>query len=195
MAVDVGVEDADALRPSCENATARFAVSDDLPTPPLPLATAITRQSRGRRITLSRSGAPPRSFVVSACRSSGRHDAEREREAAHAGHVGERLVDLLLEESRSGQPAIVSTIVSETTPSALETSRTMSSSVTGRCSSGSMTAVECAENGVAVGFHRHPSLAKGCELPRRGAQRSRLLQHREVEVAVLLHPLERHLPS
>jgi len=31
----------------------------------------MTRQSRGRRIVLSRSEAPPRSFVVSACRSSG----------------------------------------------------------------------------------------------------------------------------
>ena len=72
-------------------------MSDDLPTPPLPLATAITRQSRGRRITLSRSVAPPRSLVVSVCRSSGRHHAERELEAAHAGNRGERLVDLLLE--------------------------------------------------------------------------------------------------
>src|SRR3954447_18222307 len=96
--------------PMRENATARFAVSDDLPTPPLPDATEITRQVAGSRMTLSRSGAPPRSSAVSACAGPppgtprgpplpllGRHDVEREREAAHAGDVLERALDLLLE--------------------------------------------------------------------------------------------------
>ena len=72
-------------------------MSDDLPTPPLPDAIAITRQSRGRRMTLSRSVAPPRSFVVSACRSSGVMTPKLSDEAADAGNVGERRVDLLLE--------------------------------------------------------------------------------------------------
>ena len=51
---------------------------------------------------MSRSGAPPRSLVVSACRSSGRHHAERELEATDAGDGGERLVDLLLERLAQG---------------------------------------------------------------------------------------------
>ncbi len=42
VAVDVGVEDP-GLWPSRARAAARFTVSDDLPTPPLPLATASTR--------------------------------------------------------------------------------------------------------------------------------------------------------
>ena len=58
VAVDVRVEDPDR-RPSCENATARFAESDDLPTPPLPLAIAITRVSGSRRMVRSSAGALP----------------------------------------------------------------------------------------------------------------------------------------
>ena len=40
---------------------------------------------------------------------------------------------------RSGHPAIVSAIVTDTAPPSISTSRTMSSSVTGRPSSGSIT--------------------------------------------------------
>ena len=43
VAVDVGVEHADACSPRAANAAARFAVSVDLPTPPLPEAIASTR--------------------------------------------------------------------------------------------------------------------------------------------------------
>ena len=131
-------------RPSCEKATARFAVSDDLPTPPLPDATAITRQSRGSRITLSRSVAPPRSFVVSVWRSSG-VITPKEREKPRTPGTGLSASSTWRsKESRSGQPAIVRTIVSETMPSSISMSRTMSSSVTGRCSSGSMTPARAA---------------------------------------------------
>ncbi len=85
------------LWPSREKATARFAASDDLPTPPLPLATASTRQSAGRRITPSRSGAPPRSFCVSACRSSGVITSKESSTPVTPGDAGQRLLDLLLE--------------------------------------------------------------------------------------------------
>ena len=63
-------------------------------------------------------------------------------------------------DSRSGQPAIVSTIVSETTPSALETSRTMSSSVDGALKLGVDHRLEGAENGVAVRFHQIPRVVE-----------------------------------
>src|SRR6266576_3841756 len=126
-------------RPMFENATARLAVSEDLPTPPLPEATAITRQSRGRRTTLSRSGAPPRSFVVNACRSSGVITEKESEKPRTPGTAVSAWSTCFSKESRNGQPAIVRTIVSETTPSSTSMSRTMSSSVTGRCSSGSMT--------------------------------------------------------
>ena len=72
-------------------------MSDDLPTPPLPDATAMTRQSRGRRMTLSRSVAPPRSLVVERLALLGCHDAEVEDEAADAVDVGEGGLDLPLE--------------------------------------------------------------------------------------------------
>ena len=61
-AVDVGVDDADpqpALRPAT---AARLTVTDDLPTPPLPEATAYTRVSEpGRANGISCSAGPPRS--------------------------------------------------------------------------------------------------------------------------------------
>ena len=44
-------------------------MSDDLPTPPLPDATAITRVVAGSCTPFG--SAPPRNFVVSAARSSG----------------------------------------------------------------------------------------------------------------------------
>src|SRR5215470_5443931 len=64
-------------RPSREKATARLAVSDDLPTPPLPGAAAELR----------RQGAP----LVR------RHHCKGEREAADTRNLCERLLDLLLE--------------------------------------------------------------------------------------------------
>jgi hypothetical protein len=83
--------------PLCEKATARFAASEDLPTPPLPLATASTRQSLGSRITPSRSGAPPRSFCVSACRSSGVITSKESSTPVTPRDARERLLHLLLE--------------------------------------------------------------------------------------------------
>ena len=55
VAVDVGVEDADLLAALRRSAAARFAASDDLPTPPLPLPTAITRVEASSEMPLVRS--------------------------------------------------------------------------------------------------------------------------------------------
>src|SRR6266516_3825915 len=74
--------------PSWEKAMPRFAVSDDLPTPPFPDATAITRQSLGSRAAQPRREGLP--FL-------GSHDAEGEREAAHVGDIREGSLDLFLE--------------------------------------------------------------------------------------------------
>src|SRR6188474_3154245 len=57
--------------PSCRKAAARFAASEDLPTPPLPLATAITRVERSSLIPFVRSVTDPRRREVRAERSSG----------------------------------------------------------------------------------------------------------------------------
>src|SRR2546422_4121677 len=68
------------------------------------LPISITRQLRGRRTTLSRSGAPPRSFVVSAWRSSGVITAnESERSEEHTSELQSRLhlvCRLLLEKKK-----------------------------------------------------------------------------------------------
>src|SRR5919201_1742228 len=57
--------------PCSAKAAARFALSVDLPTPPLPLAIANTRVSRSSAIPFVRSVTEPRSRAVSAARSSG----------------------------------------------------------------------------------------------------------------------------
>ena len=111
-----------------------------MPTPPLPLATAITRQSAGRRITPSRSGAPPRSFCVSACRSSGVITSKESSTPVDARARRPEPAPPAAGTSRAaGSRRTVRTIVNATTPSWISTSRTMSSSVTGRRSSGSIT--------------------------------------------------------
>ena len=59
------------LRPSAAIAAARLTVTEDLPTPPLPEATAYTRVSEpGWANGISRSAAPPRSWVASSSRCS-----------------------------------------------------------------------------------------------------------------------------
>ncbi len=45
--------------PVCSSATARFAATVDLPTPPLPLATAITCLTPGSRVAAMPAPAPP----------------------------------------------------------------------------------------------------------------------------------------
>src|SRR5215217_5976954 len=45
--------------PLCSSATARFAATVDLPTPPLPLATAITCLTPGIRVVTAVAPAPP----------------------------------------------------------------------------------------------------------------------------------------
>src|SRR6478609_7692186 len=57
--------------PCCAIATARFAVTDDLPTPPLPDATANTLVSEVGLLNGMTGSAPPRSRSVSAARCSG----------------------------------------------------------------------------------------------------------------------------
>ena len=84
-------------RPDAANAAARLAVSDDLPTPPLPDATAITRVVGSSWIALSASGRPPRSFVVSAARSVGAHHVELELHRGDALDRTDLARDLLLE--------------------------------------------------------------------------------------------------
>src|SRR6266545_1963022 len=125
--------------PSCASATARFAASVDLPTPPLPLQTASTRVDASSERPFDRSCIPPRSFVVSACRSSAVITSKPSATRSTPGTSRSTSATCSLKESRSGHPATVRAIVTRTSPPSISMSRTMSSSVTGRRSSGSIT--------------------------------------------------------
>ena len=92
-------------------------MSDDLPTPPLPDATAITRQSRGRRIDVVALGRAAAKLRRQRLPLLGRHHAEEREKPRTPGTAVSASSTCRSNESRSGQPAIVSTIVSETTPS------------------------------------------------------------------------------
>ena len=60
------------VRPALARASARLTVTDDLPTPPLPLAIAKTLVSEpGWANGISLAGLPPRSVVWSSARCSG----------------------------------------------------------------------------------------------------------------------------
>ena len=122
-----------SIRPTCwpsaSSAAARLTVSEDLPTPPLPLATAITRVRGSSEIDFS--GRPPRSFVVSAAFSSGLITSNRSSTRSTFGSEPTCSATWSWKELRSGQPATVSAIVTETALPSMTMSRTMSSSVTG----------------------------------------------------------------
>ena len=124
---------------------------DDLPTPPLPEATAITRVVGSSWIVLSSAGLPPRSFVVSAMRSSGLITSNSSFTDVTPATAPTSRATCSWKELRSGQPTTVSAIVTETSPPAIVTSRTMSSSVTGLRSSGSITLPSAARMASRVG--------------------------------------------
>ncbi len=103
-------------RPCAANAAARFAVIDDLPTPPLPEATAITRVVGSSWIALSSAGLPPRSFVVSAIRSSGLITSNSSFTEVTPSTAPTSRATCSWKELRSGQPTTVSAIVTDTSP-------------------------------------------------------------------------------
>ena len=111
VAVDVGVEDPDPC-PIDARAAARLTESEDLPTPPLPEATASTRVLGESRIPFV--STPPRSFVVSAARSSGDITSNWSVTCDTSGSVPTCSATCCSKLERSGQPATVSAIVTET---------------------------------------------------------------------------------
>ena len=81
--------------PEAASAAARFTVTDDLPTPPLPLATAYTRVSEdGWANGISGSGRPPRSCVCSARRCSSLITSSSTRTADTPGTLADRRGDV-----------------------------------------------------------------------------------------------------
>ncbi len=138
--VDVGVHHAHLLADAA-SAAARFTVTDDLPTPPLPLATAYTRVSEdGWANGICGSGRPPRSCVCRARRCSSLITSSSTRTEQTPGSLPTAAVTSRVILSRSGQPATVSHTSTSTAPSAATSMfLTMPSSVIGRWISGSCT--------------------------------------------------------
>src|SRR6266568_2922666 len=127
--------------PEAASAAARFTVTDDLPTPPLPLATAYTRVSEdGWANGICGSACPPRSWVCSARRCSSLITSSWTRTEDTPGSLPTAAVTSRVIFSRSGHPATVSHTSTSTAPSAAtSTFLTMPSSVIGRWISGSCT--------------------------------------------------------
>src|SRR5689334_669080 len=127
--------------PEAASAAARLTVTDDLPTPPLPLATAYTWVSDdGWANGISRSTRLPRSRVWSSRRCSSLITSRSTATAVTPGTAATAAVTSRVMVSRSGQPATVRYTSTLTLPSgAMSTFLTMPSSVIGRRISGSLT--------------------------------------------------------
>src|SRR5215831_11657368 len=139
--------------PAAERAAARFTVTEDLPTPPLPLATANTRVSdEGSANGTTFSGRPPRSRPCSSLRCSSVMTSSRTATPVTPGTADTAAVTSLVMVSRSGQPATVRYTSTPTLPSgATSTPFTMPSSVMGRRISGSLTLASAAVTCSTVG--------------------------------------------
>ncbi len=127
--------------PAAASAAARFTVTEDLPTPPLPLAIANTLVSDvGWAKGISFSGRPPRSLPWSSLRCCSLITSRSTWTSATPGSLLTAAVTSLVMVSRSGQPDTVSQMSTRTTPRpSTATSLTIPSSVIGRWISGSLT--------------------------------------------------------
>src|SRR5262249_43235812 len=129
------------LWPEAASAAAGLTVTDDLPTPPLPLAIAYTWVSDdGWANGISRSTRPPRSWVCSSRRCSSLITSRSTATPVTPGTAATAAVTSRVMVSRSGQPATVRYTSTLTLPSgAISTFLTMPRSVIGRRISGSLT--------------------------------------------------------
>src|SRR5215831_15649301 len=141
------------LCPAAASAAARFTVTDDLPTPPLPLATANTRvRDEGSANGTTRSVRPPRSLPCSSRRCSSLITSRCTAAPVTPGTADTAAVTSLVMVSRSGQAATVRYTSTRTLPPGpTSTLLTMPSSVIGRRISGSLTPASAAVTCSAVG--------------------------------------------
>ena len=128
-------------------------MSVDFPTPPLPDATARTRVAGESEIVRS-AVCPPRRRDTSADFSSGVITSNPSLTRVTPGTSPTCRATCSWNESRNGQPATVSAMVTDTDPSSsTSTSRTMSSSVTGSAELRVDDVLERLQDRVAVGSH------------------------------------------
>ncbi len=128
------------VSPLDASAAARLTVTDDLPTPPLPLATAITRVVEGTSVGAAFSRAFQRARCIAAVFCSGVISPYSTATAVTPGSPRTFDSTSCLICVRSGQPAVVRATRTVTAPSgSTRMSSTMPSSTMSACSSGSMT--------------------------------------------------------
>src|ERR671920_2526731 len=140
--------------PRLASAAARFTVTLDLPTPPLPDATAYTRVSEpGWAKGMTGSAASvPRTVLRSSARCSSLMTSRPTCTDVTPGTAETAVVTRLVIVSRIGQPATVRYTSTRTEPSApICTSLTMPSSVRGRLISGSWTVARAAVTASSAG--------------------------------------------
>src|SRR5262249_38592789 len=143
------------LCPPAASAAARFTVTDDLPTPPLPLATANTRvrdDGSANGTTPTRSVRPPRSLPCNSRRCSSLITSRCTATPDTPGTADTAAVTSLVMVSRSGQAATVRYTSTRTLPPGpTSTLFTMPRSVIGRRISGWLTLASGAVTCSAVG--------------------------------------------
>ena len=140
-------------RPRAAIATARFTVTDDLPTPPLPDATQYTRVSEpGWAKGMTGSSAPPRRVLRSSVRWASLITSRSTRTDETPSRAWTASVTSLVILSRIGHPATVRNTPTTTAPSEpTSTSLTMPISVIGRRISGSCTPASALRTSSTVG--------------------------------------------
>jgi hypothetical protein len=140
-------------------AAARLAVTEDLPTPPLPEVTAYTRvRLPGWVKGMTGSAAPPRSRVRSSafCSSVMTPRCTLTSVTPSTPPTSRRVSSVIV--SFRGQPATVSRTPTLTAPDSLiSTDSTMPRSVIERWSSGSMTRPRASRTASSVGADMTPS--------------------------------------
>src|SRR5918998_6377952 len=144
-------------RPRLASDAARLTVTEDLPTPPLPEATAYTRVSEpGWAKGMTGSGASvPRTVLRSSVRCSSLMTSRPTCTEVTPGTADTAWVTRLVIVSRMGQPATVRYTSTRTAPGSPPTpsctSLTMPSSVSGRLISGSWTVARAALTASSAG--------------------------------------------
>src|SRR5262245_17205808 len=187
------------LRPCRAIETARLTVTEDLPTPPLPDATAYTRVSEsGRENGISFSATPPRSWVCNSARCSGDITPSSTSTAVTPSIRETAAVTSRRSVSFIGQPATVSSTRTPTVPSGrMSTASTMPRSVIGLRISGSSTEPSAAVTCSTVG-DMPPTLRGVVDAIRSGVQlHQQRLEFRSQEVTggdlAERHPQRGHL--
>ena len=107
------------LRPRAASAAARFTVTDDLPTPPLPEATITTRVVGPTAVSSSRSETFQRALAIAPAFSSwviSVHSMRTSLDAREPTPTRVRMSFWIC--ARRGQPLVVRAIVTTTSPSA-----------------------------------------------------------------------------